>query len=488
MSYLVDAERFKALAEQKSKLFQKVISDTGVYTNLMRIIDTRDLFSDIAYSLVADVNLASMLTAFLFDVPPIEIEPYSYLMDAYITPLEYILQGIDVESQKEYLDYLIDQIRELIESGQIMLPEGVDYSDFLNSIINPDIGVEKTIHSNIDTNEAIDISQTVPTKGYYDETRYDESYYDPPNVIDFVRATIYKLFNDRGDLQLLAKDILAIAEKYNIDREAAIGLFNRISLLHATRYTQFILGFSLLGASLLNDTNKVPFIDIDGNIIEVQINRLEDAMLGFILGVTPLGYGYLPKDKSFVKELFLKYKIAASPEEEKYEESTLFMFEILERKISQMVKNYIYTPLFFANYSRPEERTDFRRNETVDIWQDLQGLRYAIESKVDSILSSYEVSPIERRLYKSAALNLMSYYSIKNSWGTEFFDKMTFDEYKEFWLSHWGAQGLNMEVLNKILGEVASWLTQVIPQKRMKSVERKYMRKMQSLLGSYLRK
>jgi len=223
----------------------------------------------------------------------------------------------------------------------------------------------------------------------------------------------------------------------------------------------FILGYGVLGHSKLGEHGselaKVRFIDFDKNIAEALANTLDHLQYGFILGVTPLGYGYLiPRSGAYAK----KKATVSNPFGGSLETLTgPDAIHMVENRVRRVLRQYTYNALSFANYNKPEEQRDYRFSERADQWFALQELRYLVERIADPIIRKYEANPVKIRMYKSATLQLISAKAKRHKWGYKGFQAMTEEEFYNWWLEHWKSQGLNTQVLQEIYTRIKRWLS-----------------------------
>jgi hypothetical protein len=94
-------------------------------------------------------------------------------------------------------------------------------------------------------------------------------------------------------------------------------------------------------------------------------------------------------------------------------------------------------------------------------------MRYSVELFADGLLRNTmpALDPFERRKYISATLQLIGHRSKRHEWGFRPFEAMSDEEFKQWWVDYWTAQGLNPDVLNTIYDTVRVWLPQVLRKK-----------------------
>jgi hypothetical protein len=472
---MLTREQIAKILEQKRKLFLKTQTPSAEYTNLQRTFDTRDLFEEYAWSQEYDMNLIAMTSAFTLGITFDEILPISFLKEPETPSPEEIEAGINLPVETPAPEDILQEIIEDIEAGKIELPAGVSKEDIINALKNP---VSANAGS-FTPEEADEITRETPEKAYYEVSHYDMSYYDPEYMIEFLRALLYRLYNDTGDPQTLAKDILKLGDQFGIQRDLVVTIFNRIQLLRATKYQMFILGVSQIGASLWNNENKVLFMDMDGNIKEVEINNLDDALLGFALDNTALGYGFTTYPDTVIRPLNKVYENNGK----KTVPALPVLLEYLYRKVDKTVNNYFLTPIAFTNYSTVPEMTDLSKSEKMDVYATLQNYRYAVENLIESICNKHSVNQYQKRQYQMAGLQYVTRNVESHSWGKDLLLQMSDDEFTDFWLDHWERQGLNREILLEIKGEIEKWFPNLREKSREQAEQMRLRRKMKAYLS-----
>jgi len=398
--------------EQKRKYHSKVLTDNALLITFDRAFDTFDLFAIEVWILSDLFTNIAISFSLLFDVDPIDFEQLNQLFEPELPTPEEDLQGI------------------LIKMKRIKLP---------------DVGTtEDLIRDNVKEEVQKQVEETRPRKARYGITKYGESYYDPVNVRLFIANTVPRFFHNlkvRGDFKNFTdsyRDALGVLDtisKY---------IFNRLHMLFEAQRQNFILGYGVLGYSRLtpraSDTARLEVLDYDGRLLEVKYKFLDHVHNAFILGLTPLGFGFLGGKETIYKE--------PSPRCVKWVNDIAW----------NTIPRYYHTPWAVGNYNKLEERADFRVSERADQYMALQLLRYKLEDIVSNILEGEDLTVTELRQYKNAVTQLIALRTKRHKWGYKPFKQFNDEELKKWWIEYWVRQGLNKSLLEKIWGAIGKWL------------------------------
>lgn len=400
------------LVEQKRKYHAKVLSDDAITVNFIRTLDTFDHFADESWYHIDIATHISTFLIFTFAFDSQDIEQLQQIWKVELPSLDEQLEGILVKFEK------------------VLVPELKPYHEL--------------VEANIREEYFEGFKKRKEDKGRYGISRYGYAYYDPINVMRFIANVIPRLFIEKPDLQRFKEILEQVGEQLGISKAVREIIFNRIALMMSALQNAFLLGMGLLGTTRLPEKEKelvkVPTVTYDDKLVDAYLKNLEDVHFGFILGITPLGYGYLvPKDGV--------YRVP-SPE--------------LNRYIAKLARDtqsrYVWTAWAFANYSRPEERRDFRKSERADQYLTLQMIRRQIESIVDNLLEGENVPANLRRQYKNAVMQLLALRTKRHKWGYTPFRDMSDEELKNWWITYWSRQGLKLSLLEKIYSVIGKWL------------------------------
>jgi hypothetical protein len=412
------------LDSQKRKYHEKVLSADGELTTFLRTMQIWDFTFDISQFLIPEFFYSSMFSSLLFNIDLWSIEPYALEFTWRSPTLEEWLKGVGVVIEKVIPDYATD--------------------------------VETFIENNIKEEYQSSIEASMLEKGYYGKSRYGRCYYDPAAVREFLRNTITMMFKRHPDFITRKSRILALTETFGVKDDVVRMIHDRISMIKTAQTETFILGYSILGKSKLSEEvrsselkGKVPFINFEGKMGEANVRTLADMQYGFILGVTPLGYGFL------------------MPEEDIYKIEAPSVTRALENKLTKFRTRFVITPPAVSNYVRGDESADYRICERTEVWGELLSMRYTIEGQTESFLMRNipSMDAFERRKYISAVLQLIGYIGKRHEWGFKVFKMMKEEEIKKWWIDQWASQGLDVNILEKLWENVKTWLELVIKKK-----------------------
>lgn len=415
----------RELRRMKQKYHAKVLSSDALYINWLRALDTEGLLPWYVWLMIPEFTYAGLAFSILFDIDPSEIIPANWDFDVELPDLDELLQGILAEINK------------------------LDWSEIYEMLKN----LEEYIRQNFEDQYADQILEHRNRKARYSYTKFNQSYYDPPVIREALRATFFKLWNERYTLEQIKRDIDAMAESLKISPGAAQLIFNKISQVFYAQPSAMILGYGVLGRSFLGEPvgeagerlAKLRMVTHELELAEWGGKTLDHAQMGLVLGLVPLGYGFLLPPESVMKKPILP---------EKYLPLTQYVYERGSKNIHKMSWN----PFTFGNYNRPEEQQDYRKSERADQYMSLQLIRYQVERIVDPLIRQHESNPVKIRMYKNAALQLLSLPAKRHRWGYEAFRAMTEDELVDWWIRHWEAQGLSRDVLKSIYERLKRWL------------------------------
>jgi len=404
----------------KKKYHKKTLSQSAIYVNWLRNLDVAPMFAEYVWLQISAFDLAQLGLGLLYDIAPIDFEPYNIDFNFIQPSIDELMQGIWVKFERKKLEE---------EYGWMLDTDLFIQENFIPEYQEP-------------------VSTSRLRKGVYGQTRYGRSYFDPIIVREFLRSTImrarllrtpdisYKKFLEELKNFL---DLTGIEDKH---------LYNRLMLLFSAQKHAFILGLSILGYSFLTKTEGdyavIPFMDADGNIYDVKFRTLDQLLYGFILGITPLGKGMLmPKTSIFKLEEGKK-----NPP----------ILKALENKIRGIISRISLTAWAYGNYNKPEEMTKPHESERMEQYDMIQWQRRKIEEWVERQIPAEEANPVKIRQYKNAVLQIYGWKAKRHKWGFNAWRFTTDEEFKQWWLNHWTAQGLNRQTLERLYEGVKRWL------------------------------
>ena len=411
----------------KVKYHEKVLSGDALSINWIRFLDIEPLFAEWLWLQVHPFDLSQLGLGLIYGILPIDFEPFN-LYQEYQTPTdEEVEQGIWVDFQRISMESLFIWMKEFPSMLQTMFKEQFQQ----------------------------DLMMTRPEKAIYGVTMYARGVYDPVLAREFIRATFHRLRLLRlPDISYLGsmEDVRKLLDMTEAtDRH----IFDRLSLLFSAQRDTFILGLSPLGKAPLarrsSELAEFTFINHEGREVRVKCSTLDQLMFGFILGVTPLGYGFLlPKESTFSQEEGKK-----NPK----------LFDLLLHKYYKFINQLPLTPWAFGNYNRPEEMQGPHQSDRAEQYHLLMTMRKHVERWVESQIPPEESNSMKIRQYKNAVLQLISWKAKIHQWGYDSWKYMSDEEFKEWWLDNWSRQGLNTQMLECLYERSRIWLPHLRQEK-----------------------
>jgi hypothetical protein len=413
----------KSSSSIKEKYHQKVASDNAIYLTWLRLLDVEPMFAEFAWLQLSVFDLSELGLGLLYSLLPIEFEPY-------IIDFTYEMPTIDETLQGIWAKFV-----------------GVRFDLLYTWMTN----MNQYIIENFQEEYQSDLTTTKLEKAVYGKTPYGAGLYDPIIAREFLRATFHKLRLLRTPDQSWISMMEQITEYLEMVGVTDEHIFNRLMMLFSAQTQAFVLGLSMLGRSYLStmdgDYAKVPFIDARGNIHDLKFRTLEHLQMGWILGVTPLGYGILLPKKCI-------YKL---PEGKKNPP----IIKVMVDKIRGIIDRLTMSTWAYSNYNKPEEMIVYHKSDKANQYDLLQSQRKFIENWVSRKIPSDEANPIRIRQYQNAILQAVCWRAKRHRWGFDSWEYMTEDQFKEWWLNYWFTQGLSKEVLNNLYSGMSIWLKNV---------------------------
>lgn len=433
------------LVAQKRKYWSKILKESAIWTNYQRAVDTASLFEEHAWRQTMFFIWLDISGVFSLGLQPYEMEPLDPEFETKLPTVEEFLQGIKLkviraDVGETWLRFWWDIYRHRV-------PPLLDYLCLVMATVYPEY--------------ADAFLGQLKRKLTVGESVYGVSYVDPVTVRDLMRSTLLRLAQKRMDFTRIKVVFDEMVEKKLVAEHMVELIYNRMAL-HAGLLTQvFMLDFNLLGYSRLtpkgSEESKVAFETWRGKLVGAEVSMFEEAQVGLILDVTPLGLGMLmPRGKHVYKP---------SPRA-RAEVGTPVLAHFVDWKIRKMSGRYRATGVAFGNYQRPDEAVSWQRSERADHYHQLRDLYRHLDFLVDGILEGRDIDVFRKNLYKRAAAQLIGHRKKRHKWGYKAFESMSEEEFKEWWLEHWRRQGLSINILEDIYQQVVRWAPQVRGQLR----------------------
>ena len=421
---------------EKRKYFSKVLSESAIWTNFQRILDTLSLFSEWAWSESLFFIWLDISNLFIFGLDPTELLPLDPEFHVKLPTIQEFLQGIKLKLEP-------------VDVGEAWR---IFYWDIYNLEVPPLLDFVTFIIAQCWPEYLGFILEQQKRKLIVGESVYGKSYVDPPVIREFIRSSLWELARRRMDLTRIRQFYQVVVDKARINEGIVEAIYNRLVLHFHTIFDKFILDYNLLNYSKLceaeSETTKIGMVTWRGEYKEIEFKKFDEVNCGFILDITPLNLGILMDDKILYKPSPL----------ETHDTGTTVLSDFIDWKTRRMISRYFATSVAFGNYQRPEETLSFHTSERADHHHQLRTFYYYIDAIVDSILEKEDVSIFHKNLYKRATAMLIGHKKKRHKWGYEAYKAMTEEEFKEYWLGYWEKQGLNTSILNKIYQVIGKWV------------------------------
>lgn len=408
-----EAER---VAEQKLSYWAKSLSEEALEANTWRTFDTFDWGSFWGDWILSDTLFSSLVAMLLFDIPLSDITPWLLNWEIELPSLDEFLRGVLIKL--EPIDI------------SLQFPELTSVFDAAWGIFTDEV--------------AEGVAGTRLAKAIYGQSRYDESYYDPEAVREFLRSTLFA-FTKKGKSWTEVKTrIQKAAEQLDVPEDLARVVFDRLSMISNIKVTAATWDYAWWDNSEWppeTHSGAVEFVTYDLTTESVEYEQLFDAQGSGIWDYACWDYCYW------------------TPETPAYrfdEQKLLMAFDTYRDIIVQgFRRRYLATALAVANYQTAQERQSWQsvRTETYAV---PTSQRYRIESIVESVVKARipDVDPYKLQLYKSAALDVYGALYGVHRWGDEMFRVMTPDQLKQYWVDKWSADGLDPDTLSVVWDNV----------------------------------
>jgi len=411
----------------KKKFWAKVLSKDAISITFQRSLDLAKVFADYVWLQVSAFDLSQLGLGLANNIAPVDMQPLNIDYKAELPLIDQALQGIWINFTP--IDY-----------GELY-PWMKDLREFIKENIKEEYRVQMVIG--------------IGVKGFYGITPYERSIYDPVIAREFLRATAHRFRLLKTSDKVYSFIISQLSDYLEMVGATTDIIYNRIMLLMTAQTQTFILGLSLLGKSRLthveNGLTQVTYEDAKGNLVNVKIATLDHIQFGFILGLSPLGYGLLLPKTSV-------YKL---PEDKKNPP----IVTVICNKIIGMKNRLAYLAWAFSNYNKPEEMQDPHTSEKVQCYLEWHYLRRQIEEWTLRQLGEEAKDPMRIRQYQNAILQLISWRAKRHKWGYELFKKMTEEQFFYWWVEYWKSQGLNETTLKTLYEGFKIWLNPIREKK-----------------------
>jgi len=200
--------------------------------------------------------------------------------------------------------------------------------------------------------------------------------------------------------------------------------------------------------------------------VELKYYTLDNLQIGFILGVTELGYAVLTPQTSTYSQKDGK------------ENPNIVQHEV--KKVRKAVDTLTLSTWAYSNYNKPEEMLDYHRSDKTAQYDIIQSQRKLIEEWVRNQIPSSEANPVTVRQYQNAVLQAITWKAKRHKWGFKPFKDTPEDTFKSWWLTHWTSQGLKQPTLENLYSRLENIIPTIRDTKWSLGEQVKKIRRMRS--------
>jgi hypothetical protein len=414
------SELLKEIDAMKRKYHENVMTADAEWTNYLKFLNMYDMFIRWSSFIIPEFAINAVAIITTFGISPFEFDVFSLVFDVKLPSLDEYLKGVNI---------VIDKIPIEIALSKLGIP--LDLSSFLD--LNFNIGIPEF---------PIELA---PKKCVFGQSTYGSCYVDPNAMREFIRNAVLAIFKKHADIESARREIATLADALGISRDVVATLFNRIVMLRSYYRSVFTLNVSSLNiATLGDDETKVPVYTFDGEVVDVDVQYLTDALMGCMLDLNALDLCYVVPDGS-------AFKSDLDPTRQVPQ-----ILDAIQNVVKDNVSRYLYTPMALANYATGRERADYRLSQRTETWGQQMALRFALDAYVESTLSKLlpNADKFSINMYATAVRQLFGHVYKRHRWGMDLWSMLTDEELKTYWVSYWTSQGLDPDVLNRIYDRI----------------------------------
>lgn len=279
-------------------------------------------------------------------------------------------------------------------------------------------------------------------KAIYGVTKYGWSFYDPAyDILHIIKTMQYAFVRPEiskkiGQI-LTESGVSDIASIVMVFQHYAIGAL--VSEVYKYRKTPVYRASDIYSA--------LPTVEWGGETLyklnvpgvgETWFDTVSSLLFGFILGVTPLGYGFLlPKKTEVLSDYFYRW--------------------LADRIVSVLVK---YKPGYAATKATKKTVIAYGEKMTYEHerYGEKRALYYLVKRRIWMLLEGYGLDNLTRQAYVSAAVELVFAPYGPREIGGQYVRKykydLDWDDLVRHWRAKWVALGLKAEILDIISREV----------------------------------
>jgi len=401
------------ILKQKQDYWIKILSDEGAWTTLSLLFNEFDWLSYFSDWVLSDTLWSSLVSMLLLSLPALDIEPINLVWDIELPTPEEFARGIRIKLVKKVIEDLVPECKDVIED--------------ITKIFEEDFAEQ--------------FKETRLVKGYYDRTQYNTSYYDPTEVYELIRSTLYALMKKDITLNDAREKIDVLAKILEIHPEVKKILFNKLSAISAVKEQVMVWDYGWWDKSYWGDEEGkgwIRYIDYDLQEKSIEFEDMVDLIMGGHFDEASWDYFFWVGESGKEAHPFKDGKC-----------SIAYIYDKLWANFRNMV---LTTALAVANYQRREEMEKWTRSERLETFSLPVTQRMYLERLVASIVRKHEpnIDVFRLRLYKSAVLQIFGIKGSPHRWGEDTFRAMTEEDFKQWWIETWERKGLRRETLEDL--------------------------------------
>jgi len=404
-------QRLIELLSQKMKYAQKTLSDDSIEANFFTILTQFDTLSFSFDITLSDTLFSSLLSSLMFGLPLSEVIPWT---------LDFT---VELPTPEEFV------------RGLLIKLEPIDITKFFPELLT----LSLTYYNTFEYQYASQLVQVQMSKGFFGVSRYNQSYYDPEAVRQFIKSTMYALTKKRSTDETVKSRLSAVANALNISDTLTQYLFNALQMLYYAKFTACSFDYCWFDVSPFpkeSSEAKVVFVGWDLVPVEADYVSIVDASGGCWFDNCVIDYSFFMPDET--PTIYIP------------ERAGNLVTQVASYLVSSARSRLLTTALAAANYQTAEERVEPRKSVRVETYFVPRYVADAIRNMVAKMLSNKAPYPYLINLYSDAAVNLYAILTRPRGWGDEAFRAMTRDEIYSSWVQRWTSQGLDKGILDQI--------------------------------------
>jgi len=419
------AKLLEEIDAQKRAYHEKTMTADAEWSNYLRYLQAYDMFVHWASFLIPQFVFNATSLIAILGIDPIEIDIFKLVFDISAPSLDEFLKGINIKIDPVSIDLALDFYN---------IPKtAVDFME-----------------------QSLTAKQPAGEKCVYGKSTYGKCYVDPDAVREFINNAILAMYKKHKDPVSFRNEVESMAKALGVSRTLVANIFNRFMLISSFYRSGFILNISALDrVALAPGDGKTPVYTFDGDVVDVEVQYLTDALMGCVLDLFPLDYCFVVPPKSALKgELGAEQQIPP-------------LIETIHKIVRDNISRYMYAPMALANYATTKERTDYKTSQRTEMWGQLMAMRYALDAVVESYIQSLlsDADKITVNMYVTAVRQLYGHIYKRHGWGMRLWNMLDDEKLKVYWVEYWTAQGLDKNVLDMLFDYIIDIVRHLAKQK-----------------------